>query len=52
MGKHKENLVNVGVDEGKVDDMFLKVMTTSKPKVTSEWILVFGCSYHMCPTRD
>ncbi|XP_040970230.1 uncharacterized protein [Gossypium hirsutum] len=33
------------------DDFFL-VSTSDNSKLTSEWILDSGCSFHMCPNRE
>ena len=38
------------VDEG--GDDFLLVSTSDNSKLTSEWILDSGCSFHMCPNRE
>ncbi|KAH1082386.1 hypothetical protein J1N35_022147 [Gossypium stocksii] len=34
------------------DDDFLLVSTSYNSKLTSEWILDFGCSFNMCPIRE
>ncbi|KAG8477620.1 hypothetical protein CXB51_030679 [Gossypium anomalum] len=34
------------------DDDFLLVSTSDNSKLTSEWILDLGCSFHMCPNRE
>ncbi|KAG8491303.1 hypothetical protein CXB51_014552 [Gossypium anomalum] len=33
-------------------DGFLLVSTSDNTKLTSEWILDSGCSFHMCPNRE
>ncbi|KAG8483273.1 hypothetical protein CXB51_022363 [Gossypium anomalum] len=33
-------------------DYFLLVSTSDNTKLTSEWILDSGCSFHMCPNRE
>ncbi len=33
-------------------DDFLLVSTSDKSKLTSEWILDSGCSFHMCPNKE
>ncbi|MBA0650301.1 hypothetical protein Goklo_017731, partial [Gossypium klotzschianum] len=38
------------VDES--DDDFLLVSTSNNSKLTSEWILDSGLSFHMCPNRE
>ncbi|MFQ6647441.1 hypothetical protein Gotur_021616, partial [Gossypium turneri] len=38
------------VDE--CSDDFLLVSTSNNSKLTSEWILDSGCSFHMCPNRE
>ncbi|KAG8488335.1 hypothetical protein CXB51_016384 [Gossypium anomalum] len=36
----------------KSGDDFLLVSTSDNSKLTSEWILDSGCSFHMCPNRE
>ncbi|KAG8472848.1 hypothetical protein CXB51_034773 [Gossypium anomalum] len=37
--------------EANIDDED-QVSTTERSKLTSEWVLDLGCSYHMCPDKD
>ncbi|KAG8478618.1 hypothetical protein CXB51_028426 [Gossypium anomalum] len=48
---NNEDVACANLADGNGDD-FLLVSTSNNSKLTSEWILDSGCSFHMCPNRE
>ncbi|KAG8472883.1 hypothetical protein CXB51_034847 [Gossypium anomalum] len=48
---NKEDVAGANLADENGDD-FLLVSTSDNTKLTSEWILDSGCSFHMCPNRE
>ncbi|KAG8497152.1 hypothetical protein CXB51_008362 [Gossypium anomalum] len=48
---NEEDVVGANLTDENGDD-FLLVSTSDNSKLTSEWILDSGCSFHMCPNRE
>ncbi|KAG8485692.1 hypothetical protein CXB51_019003 [Gossypium anomalum] len=48
---NEEDVAGVNLANKNGDD-FLLVSTSNNSKLTSEWILDSGCSFHMCPNRE
>ncbi|KAG8472618.1 hypothetical protein CXB51_034307 [Gossypium anomalum] len=48
---NKEDVASANLADENGDD-FLLVSTSDNSKLTSEWILDSGCSFHMCPNRE
>ncbi|KAG8483965.1 hypothetical protein CXB51_023199 [Gossypium anomalum] len=46
-----EDVAGANLADENGDD-FLLVSTSDNTKLTSEWILDSGCSFHMCPNRE
>ncbi|KAG8485820.1 hypothetical protein CXB51_019217 [Gossypium anomalum] len=47
---NEEDVAGANLADGNGND-FLLVSTSDNSKLTSEWILDSGCSFHMCPNR-
>ncbi|MFQ6652427.1 hypothetical protein Gotur_024300, partial [Gossypium turneri] len=48
---NEEDLAGANLADESGDD-FLLVSMSHNSKLTSEWILHSGCSFHMCPNRE
>ncbi len=48
---NEEDVAGANLADESGDD-FLLVSTSDNSKLTSEWILDSGCSFHMCPNRE
>ncbi|KAG8499139.1 hypothetical protein CXB51_005544 [Gossypium anomalum] len=48
---NEEDVTGANLADENGDD-FLLVSTSDNIKLTSEWILDSGCSFHMCPNRE
>ncbi|KAG8489413.1 hypothetical protein CXB51_017856 [Gossypium anomalum] len=48
---NEEDVAGANLADENGDD-FLLVSTSDNTKLTSEWILDSGCSFHMCPNRE
>ncbi|KAG8500910.1 hypothetical protein CXB51_002999 [Gossypium anomalum] len=48
---NEEDVAGANLADENGDD-FLLVSTNDNSKLTSEWILDLGCSFHMCPNRE
>ncbi|KAG8487958.1 hypothetical protein CXB51_018091 [Gossypium anomalum] len=48
---NEEDVAGANLVDENGDD-FLLVSTSDNSKLTSEWILDSGCSFHMCPNRE
>ncbi|KAG8478932.1 hypothetical protein CXB51_028947 [Gossypium anomalum] len=48
---NEEDVAGANLADENGDD-FLLVSTSDNSKLTSEWILDSGCSFHMCPNRE
>ncbi|KAG8481247.1 hypothetical protein CXB51_026047 [Gossypium anomalum] len=48
---NEEDIAGANLADENGDD-FLLVSTSDNSKLTSEWILDSGCSFHMCPNRE
>ncbi|KAG8498862.1 hypothetical protein CXB51_005663 [Gossypium anomalum] len=48
---NKKDVAGANLADENGDD-FLLVSTSDNTKLTSEWILDSGCSFHMCPNRE
>ncbi|MFQ6623924.1 hypothetical protein Gotur_004376, partial [Gossypium turneri] len=48
---NEEDVASANLADESGDD-FLLVSTSDNSKLTSDWILYSGCSFHMCPNRE
>ncbi|KAG8500837.1 hypothetical protein CXB51_002923 [Gossypium anomalum] len=48
---NEEDVTGANLADESSDD-FLLVSTSDNSKLTSEWVLDSGCSFHMCPKRE
>ncbi|MBA0562488.1 hypothetical protein Golob_007528, partial [Gossypium lobatum] len=48
---NEEDVIGANLADESNDD-FLLVPTSNNSKLTFEWILDLGCSFHMCPNRE
>ncbi|MFQ6655586.1 hypothetical protein Gotur_026081, partial [Gossypium turneri] len=48
---NEEDIIGANLADKNGDD-FLLVSTSDNSKLTSEWILDSGCSFHRCPNRE